>query len=79
MSGNLPSGVTDADIDRAAAGPDEWPCQWDEDGYCRTCGAGPNDECEFDPGLGLARLGMARHGVVRRGLARLSKARKYAS
>jgi hypothetical protein len=49
MSGNLPSGVTDADIDRAAQGPDEWPCQWDEDGYCLTCGAhADDDECGFE-------------------------------
>jgi hypothetical protein len=48
MSGWLPPGVTDADIDRAAQGPDEWPCQWDENGYCLTCGAAPDDVCEFD-------------------------------
>jgi hypothetical protein len=51
MSGWLPPGTTDADIDRAAQGPDEWPCQWmSKDGYvyCRTCGAGPDDECEFE-------------------------------
>jgi hypothetical protein len=46
MSGNLPSGVTDADIDRAIE--PRWPCEMDDDGFCTTCGAGPDDECEFE-------------------------------
>ena len=45
--GWLPPGVSDADIDRAAQGPDLWPCKWNENGFCETCGAGPNDGCEF--------------------------------
>jgi hypothetical protein len=48
MSSNLPPGITDADIDRAAPGYEEWPCQWDEKGYCLTCGAGPDEECGWD-------------------------------
>lgn len=54
MTGNLPSGVTDADIDRAApGGTDEYPpCKWVEDGevgtYCSYCGAVLDEECEWE-------------------------------
>ena len=50
MSGNLPPGVTDADIDRAAPGYDEPPCRWrlDERGweFCERCGARWAWQCE---------------------------------
>jgi hypothetical protein len=69
MSGWLPPGVTDADIDRAVQGPDEWPCDWDDEGFCKTCGAGPDDGCEFELDLGPARNCVARRGLVRRGQA----------
>jgi hypothetical protein len=48
MSGNLPSGVTDTDIDNAAQ-DQEWPCRWEKfSGVCMVCGAGPDDECEIE-------------------------------
>jgi hypothetical protein len=49
MSGNLPSGVTDADIDRAIEIESELPCDWEKfSGICMVCGAGPDDECEIE-------------------------------
>jgi hypothetical protein len=48
MSGNLPSGVTDADIDRAIQN-DDHPCRWEKmSGICMVCGAGPDEECEWE-------------------------------
>jgi hypothetical protein len=45
MSGNLPSGVTDADIDRAIEN-DDLPCRWEKlSGVCMVCGSGPDDPC----------------------------------
>jgi hypothetical protein len=48
MSGWLPPGVTDADIDRAIEGdPDVLPCKWEKmSGVCMICGAGLDEECE---------------------------------
>lgn len=48
MSGNLPSGVTDADIDCAIEDRD-LPCNWEKfSGVCLVCGAGIDDECEIE-------------------------------
>jgi hypothetical protein len=47
MSGWLPPGVTDADIDNAAPQEDEYPCRWEKmSGICMICGAEPDEECE---------------------------------
>lgn len=56
MTGNLPSGVTDADIDKAAPGywPDEsLPCNWEHmSGECLYCGAQIGEPCGWDGNRG---------------------------
>jgi hypothetical protein len=54
MSGNLPSGVTDAITSGRAPTMEEVaevlrPCRWEKmSGICMKCGAGPDDECEVE-------------------------------